>query len=220
MGGMGSGRGFRFIIFNRNRKSTCEESKRIDIKYFRKNMLEPGRHHSFSWTSEKRGSIGNIGIDVGEEEIILIYTTIDPETEEKIDFKYSVELDYTPCNYGGRRIWLRCPVCYKRIALIYMDERDGYFKCRACANLNYQSSQDNNERFYSIDSKIEKIRIRLKLPKSDIEELLYQAYIKKKPKGMHNKTYNRLKEKLEKLDQERRETYFYSIARIAKKYNI
>ncbi len=81
MGGMGSGRGFRFISFNR--KSTCEESKRIDIRYFRKNMLEPGRHHSFNWTSEKRGSIGNIGIDVGEEEIILIYTTTDPETEKK-----------------------------------------------------------------------------------------------------------------------------------------
>jgi len=83
MGGIGSGRGVRSTRFSRKR--TCEESKRIEIRYFCKYMLKPGSHHSFGWTSEKSGPAGKIGIDVGEEEIILIYTTTDPETEKKID---------------------------------------------------------------------------------------------------------------------------------------
>lgn len=217
MGGIGSGRGFRLTRFDR--KWTCEESKRIDIRSFSKRyMLKPGRYFPVSWTSARSESVDSIGIKIGEEEIILIYTITDHETEKKTDFRYSVELDYTPCNYGGRRIWLRCPVCYRRVALIYMDERDGYFKCRICANLNYQSSQDNNERCYSIDSKIRRIGRRLKIPESDIydtEELLYQAFTKK-PKGMHNKTYNRLIGRLEELSQERSEAFIRGMARATK----
>ncbi|GAH24742.1 unnamed protein product, partial [marine sediment metagenome] len=90
--------------------------------------------------------------------------------------------------------------------------------CRICANLNYQSSQDNNERCYSIDSKIRRIGRRLKIPESDIwdiEELLYQAFTKK-PKGMHNKTYNRLIGRLEELSQERSEAFIRGMARATK----
>lgn len=216
MGGIGSGRGFRSTKFDR--KWTCEESKRIDIRSFSKRGTLKRGIYRYGWTSARSGSEGSIRIKVGEKEIILIYTTTDYETEKKTDFRYSVELDYTPCNYGGQRIWLRCPVCYRRVALIYMDERDGYFKCRICANLNYQSSQDNNERCYSIDSKIRRIGRRLKIPESDIydtEELLYQAFTKK-PKGMHNKTYNRLIGRLEELSQERSEAFIRGMARATK----
>ncbi len=218
MGGTGSGIGLRSNRYNR--KWTCEESRRIDIRYYCKSMLQKGRQFPITWTSTKSGRAGTIEINVGEEEIILIYTTTDPEAGKEIDFMYSVYLDYTPCNYGGRRIWLICPECCRRIAVIYYDRRDSYFKCRICANLNYQSSQENNERCYSIDSKIKRIGRRLKLLKSDIEddmeELIYQAYTKRRPKGMHNKTYNRLIGRLEELTQEREEVHICGLLRVIK----
>ncbi len=223
MGGTGSGRGLRSGRLNR--KWTCEESRRIDIRYYYKNILKPGTRFPISWTSTKSGQAGTIEINVGQEEIILIYKTTNSETGKKIDFMYSADLDYTPCNYGGLRVWLVCPKCYRRVAVIYYDRRDSYFKCRICANLNYQSSQENNERCYSIDSKIKRIGRRLKLPQSDIEddieELIYQCYTRKKPKGMHNKTYYRLIRRLGELVQEREEAYICGLLRATKfKYNI
>ena len=40
------------------------------------------------------------------------------EGEEWQDMNYPVYLEYTACNYGGRRAWFRCPAigCGRRVA--------------------------------------------------------------------------------------------------------
>ena len=46
------------------------------------------------------------------------------------------ELEYTECNYGGRRYWFTCD-CMRRVGKLYINK--GYLACRHCHNLTYQS---------------------------------------------------------------------------------
>jgi hypothetical protein len=50
-----------------------------------------------------------------------------------------VYLDWSHCHLGGQRVWFRCPVCNRRVALIY---RAGLFACRHCLNLAYASQPE------------------------------------------------------------------------------
>jgi len=50
-----------------------------------------------------------------------------------------IRVTYTPCNYGGERPWLRCPVCLERRARLFLD---GKWKCRECVGVGYLSTRD------------------------------------------------------------------------------
>ncbi|HUD02748.1 MAG TPA: hypothetical protein VMR46_01860 [Candidatus Paceibacterota bacterium] len=47
----------------------------------------------------------------------------------------------TPCNYGGKRWWLECPNCQRRVAKLY--ENNDNFACRICLDLEYSSHRQN-----------------------------------------------------------------------------
>jgi len=55
--------------------------------------------------------------------------------------EYPVMLEWTPCNYGGMRIWFRCPIwsCGRRVAVLY---GNGMFACRQCHQLAYESQRE------------------------------------------------------------------------------
>lgn len=44
--------------------------------------------------------------------------------------KETFAVDWQQCNYGGRRPWLRCPVCSRRCMVLYMGH--GRLACRIC----------------------------------------------------------------------------------------
>lgn len=210
MGGYGSG-GRHDGYFS---KSTCEEAREIDIRGIKqRGGLIPGASFSYDWVNNRREPSGNIGIEVIEGDIILVYRVTNDRTKEEKDFKYSVQLDYTNCNYGGRRVWLRCPVCYKRVALIYMDYRDNKFKCRGCANLNYRSSGENHDIFYMLDSRIKRIRKRLNVLDGNIADYPYWV---DKPENMHHKTFEQLKSKLDMLYEYREMAFLNGMVRLLK----
>lgn len=48
-----------------------------------------------------------------------------------------IRVDWTRCNYGGRRPWFLCPFCQRRSGKLY--EMLGGLGCRTCANLAYAS---------------------------------------------------------------------------------
>ena len=49
-----------------------------------------------------------------------------------------IELAWTPCNFGGRRPWLRCPgACRGRCRKLYWTGHT--WRCRECADLRYES---------------------------------------------------------------------------------
>ena len=131
MGGWGSGSYYRLG----NSKRTTGSSLPLDIrKIKREGCLTPGRWFSWQWST--CGNVrASIGAEVLEDCLILKYTHNKTDAvEQRISFAW------TPCNYGGRRVWFICPYCGKRVAVLYSGGK--YFACRGCCNLTYQSCNE------------------------------------------------------------------------------
>ena len=56
---------------------------------------------------------------------------------------YAVRLEWTPCNFGGRRAWFLCPArgCGRRVAILY---GGSIFACRHCYRLAYPSQRETD----------------------------------------------------------------------------
>jgi hypothetical protein len=52
-----------------------------------------------------------------------------------------IAVAWTPCRFGGARVWFGCPQCGSRSARLYLGG-DG-FRCRSCARLSYGSQCDS-----------------------------------------------------------------------------
>jgi hypothetical protein len=176
MGGMGSGNWYRW-----DKKTTTEEVHYVDIRYMRKQgLLWPGYTGSLSWF---RGGeqTGSIRYRVEQNRLILMYRQRS-YGEEWQDIEERIWFDRTPCNYGGERLWFLCPHCGKRVAVLY--GADIRFLCRHCYGLPYRSQHETY--MDRMMRKAHKVRQRLGASESLIEP------IRKKPKGMHWKTFKRL----------------------------
>jgi hypothetical protein len=92
-----------------------------------------------------------------------------------------IELTTTPCNYGKSRYWFVCPYCKGRKATLYLGNSG--LACRKCYRLAYPVENKTRSN-RAIDGAF-KINDRLKFS-GDIDCL------GDKPKGMHEKTFNKL----------------------------
>lgn len=98
--------------------------------------------------------------------------------------EYPVRLEWTSCNFGGRRAWLVCPAqgCGRRVAVLF---GGSIFACRHCHKLAYQCQRETDDD--RAMRRAETIRRRLG----------WEAGIANpeggKPKGMHWQTFARLK---------------------------
>jgi hypothetical protein len=93
-----------------------------------------------------------------------------------------VQLESTPCRFGGQRLWFICSRCARRVAVLYCPAK--YFACRTCCELAYPSQkEDVGDRSMRQAGKIRK---RLGWPAG------FAHGLGSKPKGMHWRTYNRL----------------------------
>ncbi len=91
--------------------------------------------------------------------------------------RYPVRLDWTPCNFGGRRAWFLCPAmgCEKRVAILYSGS---IFAFRHCYQLAYPSQREPT--YDRVARKADKIRERLGWKQGILNPRGW-----KKPKGMH-----------------------------------
>jgi hypothetical protein len=105
------------------------------------------------------------------------------------DFKHKVEIVTTAANFGGVRFWVICPITGKRSTTLYFSKaHQNQFVSRHALGLKYQSqSEDWGHRLIT-----KKNKIRKKLGGED-------WYIK--PKGMHQKTYDRLRKEYDKVEE-------------------
>ena len=182
MGGYGSGNYLRL-----SQKSTIESQYRVDVRWMKQQgYLRPGAAGTLSWSS-RGDNTGSIGFRMEQDSMILNYRHRhrDGEWEE---VEQVIRFDRTPCNYGGHRTWLLCPQCRKRVAVLYGAGK--YFLCRYCHDLTYSSQQEGE-----IDRMIRKQRkIRDRLNAGD--DLTEPIWLK--PKGMHQKTFDRLREEVDR----------------------
>lgn len=94
----------------------------------------------------------------------------------------NVSLEWTGCNYGGRRPWWLCPVCGRRAALLYSGR--GEYSCRPCSNLAYRCQRETQEDLAA--RRANRVRDQLGWPRGVLN------MPGGRPKGMHWKTYFRL----------------------------
>lgn len=119
----------------------------LDIFWFRKKALLTRYYSptSIVWTrGDNKSSISIevnlvenlreylLGQEVPKDGFVrLSYKTVDQS------YDYKVSLTTTDCNYGRFRYWFNCPLCFRRVGVLYC--RGNYFACRHCQYLTYES---------------------------------------------------------------------------------
>ncbi len=136
MGGFGSGRS--------TGRGVTNHCSALDVRQLhRANRLFPGQAYTWSWS---RGGepAGSIHIHTKADCLTLIYRHR-PNGGDWKSWQYPVYLDWTSCNYGGRRPWFLCPAsgCGWRGAVLYLDW-SGIFACRHCNHLSYKCQRETD----------------------------------------------------------------------------
>ena len=151
MGGFGSGNWYR----PGGKKRTVEECRCLDVADFRrKDLLRFGLHASGSlnWyrgdNPEPIASVGYAVETMNQERPTLRVAYTLADTNQVFD--YRIPLAVTRPHFGGQRWWFRCPLvvndrpCLRRARKLYL--RRGYFGCRRCHDLTYESAQEHDKR--------------------------------------------------------------------------
>ena len=89
---------------------------------------------------------------------------------------------WTPCRFGGKRLWFQCEYCGRRVIRLYVIGR--VFACRHCHRLGYESQLETPHQRGS--GRAQKIRRRL-AGGADDPFMAFPA----RPRGMHQETYER-----------------------------
>jgi len=189
LGGVGSGNRYRF-----DKKTTTEECHGLDVRdLHRDGLLKSGSSFSTRWLRGDRQT-GSISGFVHQDRVLLSYRQRSGLGSEWEDVKEPVSLEWTPCNFGGKRPWFICPGagCGRRVAILYGPGK--YFLCRHCYDLRYGSQrEDKKDRALR---RAQKIRICLGGSANMLEPF------PERPKGMHHDTYMRLFWKYDKAHRE------------------
>ncbi len=95
-------------------------------------------------------------------------------TNEVQSYDYKVPLTVTYCNFGNYRYWFLCPLCSKRVGVLY---GRGYYACRDCNYLTYESrnlsgSQKSVGRIISIAE--------VESAKNDVKRISYNGNMTRK----------------------------------------
>lgn len=190
MGGYGSGRSCET-----NRSSTVSDCRTLHAaRWAREGILAPDLWQSGGWwwkdaeTGEVRSSLSYEVRTTGPAPYVRLHYTITP-TGEEID--YRVRLQTTRPHYGGVRWWFTCPAlgCGRRCGVLYLPPGGNVYACRKCYRLAYASQRETlpDRRL----RKANKIRGRLEGKAGMANRFPW------KPKGMHWRTYWRLREEAE-----------------------
>ena len=142
----------------------------------------PGSSYSGRWSRGHRVAILELRIEC--QALVLMYC---PSSSDAI-VEQRLEIESTACRFGGQRPWFKCPRCDRRVAVLYEFSR--HFACRHCGGLAYNSQKEGvgTRAVHQADA----IRKRLGWRAG----VAYGPGLK--PKGMHWKTFDRLKVRYEK----------------------
>lgn len=164
-------------------RHTTNDTRSLDVRRLkREGLLTPGQSFSWSWTRNGE-TMARINIRVNDDCAHLTYRQ-SWRGENWRDCSNIVQIDLTPCHFGGSRAWWRCPVtgCGRRVALLYSSR--GVYACRHCLGLAYRSQRESPSDLAARHAN--KIRARLGWARGILN------MPGGRPKGMHLKTYLRL----------------------------
>ncbi len=186
--GIGSGSWYRW-----DKKTTVEDGLTLDLcKLIRQKLIIPCSHVKgpLIWMrvsdGERTASIGyeaNL-LDPYGAWIRLSYTNNDKPLD------YKVRLTTTRPHYGGLRWWFVCPSSGRRAAKLYLPPGGDIFASRKAYGLVYHSQQESP--MFRYLTQAQNIRERLGGSTCTFD------FFPDKPKGMHWKTYWKLRAKSER----------------------
>ena len=179
MGGMGSGSWYRYST-----KWTTSDMRALDIRSIhREKLLIPGRWFCWQWTRNGE-EVASIGVHVAEDYVTLGYTNT-PRDGEPQSISDTVAVVWTACRLGGERPWFLCPRCGRRVAILYGGV---HFYCRHCQKLSYKSQSETR-----MDRLIRR--------KFKLKDRLGGEGWWRKPKGMHQTTFDRLRDEYQYYEE-------------------
>ena len=127
----------RYAGFGRD---TVESRRCLDVRRLnRRGVLRPGTANVVTWWRRDQ-RVGSIGIQAEHNGIVLRYRTRANGDSDWRHVEQHIDLDTTPCHFGGERNWFLCPECYRRVACLYAGS--GGYACRKCHGLNYESQHE------------------------------------------------------------------------------
>lgn len=207
MGGFGSGRNYYATT------PDVEECRRLNSDEFSDLAEAGGGHADISWGDDvqMRAIVVNSSHGDRADGIRLEYTA--GTGEEATEYEYRIPFDFTEPNFGGVRVWFQCPRCGTRRGKLYLPPGRERFACRECYDLQYRSSRDSgNEMKRALD------RYRDAFSKADKDDRRphpeADMAFPKKPKGMHQETFEELKDDV----QEARDEWYATFRKGLEKY--
>ena len=183
MGGFGSGRPSGYG------RQIVEACRSIDVnRLHREGCLVPGWGGGWQWTCDGE-KVASINMRAEDDLLNLSYRVRIADGDWE-DVGETVRIVRVPCRFGGTRPYFICPgvvdgaVCGRRVVKLYGPGR--YFLCRHCYRL---ANASQNEEAW--DRSLRRAgKIRRRLGGEDGAAIPFPA----RPKGMWQRTYERLRE--------------------------
>jgi hypothetical protein len=111
------------------RPITLDDCLRLDVRYLARNgYLEQGSRKAMGWKVQGE-FCGSAFVTAGASAIDVVGDK--GQTGRVGD---SIEIERTPCTYGGARPWFQCPECSRRCAVLFLNQN---FVCRMCRGVLY-----------------------------------------------------------------------------------
>src|SRR5690606_13988438 len=152
----------------------------------REDCLKEGMAYNWLWKDDTGKEVASIGVQVEAGGVRFTYQITGEHHVNEL-----VRLTETACNYGGGRMWFVCPYCSRRCALVYIGRQ---VACRKCLKLKYPSQSDDET-----DASWRRQRKMAAKIGADGNEWLW----KQKPKGMHQNTFQRIREEIIEEESQR-----------------
>jgi hypothetical protein len=177
MGGCGSGR------IRGGGKELTSQFLQIDVgELNHQGRLSSDQSFIVQWVQNDPNA-ASVGGRSGCDQIEFSYRQRLPGKEHFANKSCAVLIEWSFCNYGGRRPWFRCPLagCGRRVAILYFGTE---LACRQCCLVAYRTQRvpAHFRAIYRAQAIRKKLggSINLSLP------------LPGKPRGMHWETYFRL----------------------------
>jgi len=144
---------------------------RIDVRRLqREGFLKDGMAYDWAWKDDHGNVTSSIGMRIHGGGVQFDYRMGEHRVSQH------VSTTATACNYGGDRVWFICPHCNRRCAIVYISRK---LACRTCQRLKYPSQSDDET-----DASWRRQR--------KLAAKLGGADYWRKPKGMHQNTFDRI----------------------------
>jgi hypothetical protein len=169
---------------------TCESCMFVDIRDWKRRGLLYENSVIPCYFSRAGKHCGYVSVYVESDVVTLSFEILRSGGAKPEVVEQGILVDWSSCHLGGFRPWFRCTQCGDRAAILYGPGE--LFACRKCYGLAYASQQET-PRQRNI-SRARMIRMRLGGGESLLDPF------PPKPRGMHERTYDRIRAKSEAAD--------------------